>query len=881
MRNVRKWPLSFVIIAIILCSVVLMPQTAYAWKTKTHGYSANLLLSEARSGYVTVDGNQYAIPKEFKDALANYPSAFRAGVLGPDFYPDMLTGQSYIHPYDAKAGVGVGDWLMELVNAVNAMPKNSDARMEAMAFTLGMAVHFAGDQFGHDFINAFAGGAYPAYADVIGDDNKLYYIIRHMAQETYMDSLIGDRLGSTGVAAPENFILNTWIYDGNANNGPAKIYSKYDGGMMYQYKYLVDLRTTIYKWAEKNRTAVVPPVPQMVQYCDRWVEDLDTATYQLIVAFDDIAHDFLTGANGKDDIAIVTDRLNTWLEKYGKYASPTPDALVNMSKAITRSQEWILEQLGLSSITEKWKEFKNTLISNMVLWGLAQAGVDINKYKESMKNPERALKENGGSQADYDEFKTYMDAFDNDPESFDAFYNTLVMGRLILMGPDNLNTFFSNYGVTSSYKNAACDVMMDEIYIEIHTKDGKKGIDFYGTDDDVYIDVYEGSKLLKTKLLDTSGWNDFEMRGDKTDDFYVELPREISPAKLKVALRTQKSYDLEIDEDDWTTDAIWITCRRAGATVVSRQKVLNRGLKFNKWGEQKYLDFSTSGISLTYPSALNPEIISYMWSNDNSTQWVNSKNLLWNNKTARRKVLYEVFHGFKPTIELSVDQDTFQQGTNATLTADFTSYWNGITKERRDKEYIISSVNETKQQACSGTVQILVITDAGTGRLTGTVSDGRMAVDLSSLAPGKYKFRVDYDGDDYNGSAQSNEVTVTVTAPIPSYTVTYKVVNGTWSDGTTADKSETVRSGSSPANVPANMKPATGFTGGSWDKNPAGATITGNTTFTYTFVAIPTYTVTYKVVNGTWSDNTTADKSETVMSGSSPANVPANMKPDT
>ena len=278
----------------------------------------------------------------------------------------------------------------------------------------------------------------------------------------------------------------------------------------------------------------------------------------------------------------------------------------------------------------------------MVLWGLAQAGVDINKYKESMKNPERALKENGGSQADYDEFKTYMDAFDNDPESFDAFYNTLVMGRLILMGPDNLNTFFSNYGVTSSYKNAACDVMMDEIYIEIHTKDGKKGRDFYGTDDDVYIDVYEGSKLLKTKLLDTSGWNDFEMRGDKTDDFYVELPREISPAKLKVALRTQKSYDLEIDEDDWTTDAIWITCRRAGATVVSRQKVLNRGLKFNKWGEQKYLDFSTSGISLTYPSALNPEIISYMWSNDNSTQWVNSKNLLWNNKTARRKVLYEV-----------------------------------------------------------------------------------------------------------------------------------------------------------------------------------------------------------------------------------------------
>ena len=119
--------------------------------------------------------------------------------------------------------------------------------------------------------------------------------------------------------------------------------------------------------------------------------------------------------------------------------------------------------------------------------------------------------------------------------------------------------------------------------------------------------------------------------------------------------------------------------------------------------------------------------------------------------------------------------------------------------------------------------------------------------------------------------------TYTFTA-LPTYEVTYKVDNGTWSDDSTADKTENVQSGSKPASVPTGMKAASGYTGGAWDTNPAGATITGATTFTYTFTALPSYQVTYKVVNGTWSDDTTTDKTETVQSGSKPASVPTGMK---
>ena len=147
--------------------------------------------------------------------------------------------------------------------------------------------------------------------------------------------------------------------------------------------------------------------------------------------------------------------------------------------------------------------------------------------------------------------------------------------------------------------------------------------------------------------------------------------------------------------------------------------------------------------------------------------------------------------------------------------------------------------------------------------------------DITGLVSGTYYVR--YKATDTTNASGNQELSIAgYTAP--TYEVTYKVVNGTWSDDSTTDKKETVQSGSKPASVPTGMKAASGYTGGAWDTDPTDATITGATTFTYTFTALPTYEVTYKVVNGTWSDDTTTDKTETVQSGSKPASVPTGMK---
>ena len=135
----------------------------------------------------------------------------------------------------------------------------------------------------------------------------------------------------------------------------------------------------------------------------------------------------------------------------------------------------------------------------------------------------------------------------------------------------------------------------------------------------------------------------------------------------------------------------------------------------------------------------------------------------------------------------------------------------------------------------------------------------------ADLTWGKYTLKVfseQQNGNqktDYASEPTSIELTVTG-EPVA---VTYRVVNGTWEDGTAADRVENVPGGLSPASVPTGMAASPGYTGGAWDANPAGAIITKDTTFTYTFEAIP-YTV--KFVN----DDGTVLQSSEMTEGATP-----------
>ncbi|MBQ2047399.1 MAG: copper resistance protein CopC, partial [Schwartzia sp.] len=101
-------------------------------------------------------------------------------------------------------------------------------------------------------------------------------------------------------------------------------------------------------------------------------------------------------------------------------------------------------------------------------------------------------------------------------------------------------------------------------------------------------------------------------------------------------------------------------------------------------------------------------------------------------------------------------------------------------------------------------------------------------------------------------------------------TVTFKVINGQWDDGTTEDVTVSLSGLKDEIRLAADQIPAVGtkpndtYKAGSWDVTPSADTaITAATTYTYTYAQKESIsqTVTFKVVNGSWNDETTTDKS--------------------
>lgn len=182
----------------VLASLPAAP--AYAWKPKTHIYLAEEVLRDAfDNGKVTIYETDYhtgrivGVLGEFPvdpailAALRAAPQQFRAGVLGPDAYPDILTGQQVIHPEAAHAieNLGAGGsnaWLSHLWQRGFVDSGSPQVR----AFTLGYLTHAAGDIFAHTFVNHFAGGEFALTPDPTN-------AVKHLVLEGY----IGKRTPAT------------------------------------------------------------------------------------------------------------------------------------------------------------------------------------------------------------------------------------------------------------------------------------------------------------------------------------------------------------------------------------------------------------------------------------------------------------------------------------------------------------------------------------------------------------------------------------------------------------------------------------------------------------------------------------------------------------
>lgn len=208
---------------------------ASSFKPYTHLNSAGLALPDLSDDSVTIGGRQYQVGFAVRNSIRNHPTYFRAGVLGPDAFPDIIYGQSIIHPdnrcENGAEELGDGDcssstsatvsdqWLQHVFYSgwsyYQARGGDTEGQ-RALAFAYGYLTHAAGDVWAHTLVNDFAQGIFPAMADVVASTSARNIALRHIVTEGYIGKFTGTT--STSFNIPRDFIYQTFIASSTARS---------------------------------------------------------------------------------------------------------------------------------------------------------------------------------------------------------------------------------------------------------------------------------------------------------------------------------------------------------------------------------------------------------------------------------------------------------------------------------------------------------------------------------------------------------------------------------------------------------------------------------------------------------------------------------------
>ena len=148
-------------------------------KHRGHVYMAHLIHEELyrNKGWLEIktipdtDGKRkstkYKVPEVLADAILHHRGCFIAGSIGPDFFPDMITGQMYIHPQNS------GKFLEFMYEQLRMLHPNTQEFEKALAFYAGWLMHYCGDMYGHQYVNLYSYGWFPSIADLLYDAVEL------------------------------------------------------------------------------------------------------------------------------------------------------------------------------------------------------------------------------------------------------------------------------------------------------------------------------------------------------------------------------------------------------------------------------------------------------------------------------------------------------------------------------------------------------------------------------------------------------------------------------------------------------------------------------------------------------------------------------------
>ncbi|NEX91295.1 hypothetical protein [Caulobacter sp. 17J65-9] len=471
-----------------------LPTPALAWKPKTHVYLAELAMRDAvDDGKVTIYQTDYAtgriigplgdfeVRPEVVAAMRAKPEQYLAGVVGPDAYPDLMTGQQVIHPgtnpsllgdpaHNEPASVGGADaWLTYLWRlAYGRKDPNAERVREALnrgplgevapptdtpeirAFVAGYMTHAAGDMFMHTFVNHYAGGDFAIQPDPRN-------AIKHVVLEGYVGKRTPDTHARTSIEGVDEFIyrymvraypgsvLEERLLRGGTQASVPSIFSNLRNGLQRDVDSYDRERLAR---SGPSRVAYSTANGPVAEYKRAWIADIDRGLRAWPRVSHEISQAIVYNPDGDGaDIARAKEVASAYLGDHLLSMAGAPDAVIATAQFIADTVDAILPDFMLAPLEALKKELLNWLVKQAT-------GMSPEEIKGYLSNPEthfdRVMNAPGGGYGGRAPTLTTLAAFNRDvlkiadpgaqhmdrkfdPNGFAPAFNTLQMTKLMYL----------------------------------------------------------------------------------------------------------------------------------------------------------------------------------------------------------------------------------------------------------------------------------------------------------------------------------------------------------------------------------------------------------------------------------------------------------------
>ncbi len=493
------------IAALTLAAMLANSQRAFAWKPKTHAHLAEVAYRDAvDDGLVTIyatdykggairrlRGNNnkivigtYRVYPPLLEALRKYPAQFRAGVLGPDAYPDIATGQQIIHPAGQRTngetevdlnrrGPGPDPWLAHLWAKAYASSGTPDSTDPCRAFVAGYLTHAAGDIFGHTLVNHYTGDAFHF-------SPKPENAIKHVVLEGYVglktpdpnydariDEGVAEFIYRNMIDATPGSHLATRLLTGeNAKFSVPAIFCEIRRSLEADIKRYYDTKTDFQRRIDRGNilekaklgielAAFVTANGPRVTYEEHWRDDITDGLKAWPRVSHEVAKALFYNPQNKTDLDRVKAIIDDYANQHLLSMLGAPD-FVGATRAIVGNWiDAILNALAIPAIKQAVADLKKNLYDFLLKSAL---GMSSDELKRLLGSPETqfdpvmtdpAFFTEGGTKirrADFDQNELHLTGPTFDYERVPAAYNTVVLTKLLMMEPAEVNRLMQDTG---------------------------------------------------------------------------------------------------------------------------------------------------------------------------------------------------------------------------------------------------------------------------------------------------------------------------------------------------------------------------------------------------------------------------------------------------